>query len=161
MNHRDFNQLVDKYADNLYGFVLKNIKNEDDAKDIVQESFKRLWQNRDNFENAKAKSYLFTIAHNLIIDTVRANSRQKQWDDVDFNSFSTDKTYSDLSEIFERALDTLKPLYKNVILLRDYEGYSYKEIAEITKLTESQVKVYIFRARKRLKNYIGKIENVI
>lgn len=161
MNYREFNRLVDKYADNLYRFILKSIKIEDDAKDIVQESFKRLWQNRNKFEQQKAKSYLFKIAYNLIIDFQRAKTKYKQWDEADYNSFSTDKTYSDLSEILDKALETLKPMYKNLILLRDYEAYSYNEISEITGLSESQVKVYIFRARKKLKDYIGKIENII
>jgi RNA polymerase sigma-70 factor (ECF subfamily) len=60
-----------------------------------------------------------------------------------------------LSEVLEEALNRLPAIQKQVILLRDYEGYDYKEIGKITDLTESQVKVYIFRARKSLKAYIG------
>ena len=72
-----------------------------------------------------------------------------------------DKQYSDLKEILNEALSRLPEIQKTVILLRDYEGYDYAEIGEITNLTESQVKVYIFRARTFLKNYIGKMEVVI
>ena len=66
-----------------------------------------------------------------------------------------------LKEILNMGLEQLPEIQKTVLLLRDYEGYDYQEIGDITNLTESQVKVYIFRARTFLKNYIGKIETVI
>ena len=69
--------------------------------------------------------------------------------------------YSDLSEILERAVENLPEDQKAVVMLRDYEGYSYREISEITDLSETQVKVYIYRARVFLKNYIGSMEKVI
>jgi RNA polymerase sigma-70 factor (ECF subfamily) len=58
-------------------------------------------------------------------------------------------------------LETLSEIQRNVILLRDYQGYSYAEIGEITGLNESQVKVYIYRARLALKEYLGSIDNLI
>jgi RNA polymerase sigma-70 factor (ECF subfamily) len=67
----------------------------------------------------------------------------------------------DLHEILNRGLGELSEIQRNVVLLRDYEGYSYQEIGEMTDLSEQQVKVYIFRARKFLKEYIGTIEAVI
>jgi RNA polymerase sigma-70 factor (ECF subfamily) len=67
----------------------------------------------------------------------------------------------DLHEILNRGLSELSEIQRNVVLLRDYEGYSYQEIGEMTDLSEQQVKVYIFRARKFLKEYIGTIEAVI
>jgi len=67
----------------------------------------------------------------------------------------------DIHEILNNGLNELSEIQRNVVLLRDYEGYSYQEIGEMTDLSEQQVKVYIFRARKFLKEYIGKIEAVI
>ena len=61
----------------------------------------------------------------------------------------------------EQALEQLPEDQKAVLMLRDYEGYSYREIAQITELSETQVKVYIYRARIYLKNYIGSLEQVI
>jgi RNA polymerase sigma-70 factor (ECF subfamily) len=66
-----------------------------------------------------------------------------------------------LNDVLNEALEQLPTIQKSVIMLRDYEGYSYEEIEEITGLNESQVKVYIYRARVALKEYIGKIENVL
>ena len=59
--------------------------------------------------------------------------------------------------MLDRALDTLPPVQKAVVLLRDYEGYSYEEIGEISGLSEAQVKTYIFRARVALRKYIGEL----
>jgi RNA polymerase sigma-70 factor (ECF subfamily) len=74
---------------------------------------------------------------------------------------STMKQYSDLNEILHEALDRLPPVQKSVIMLRDYEGYSYEEIEKITGLNESQVKVYIYRGRVALKEYLVKMEYVV
>ena len=79
----------------------------------------------------------------------------------EMNIGSLEMVEPDLSEILSEALSKLPEIQRSVILLRDYEGYSYKEIAEVTKLSESAVKVYIYRARLFLKNYLVKIEAVI
>ncbi len=67
---------------------------------------------------------------------------------------------NDIKDLLKQAFKTLKPEFKELILLRDYEGYTYKEIAGITGLSMSQVKVYIFRARKSLREWIKKTEKV-
>jgi RNA polymerase sigma-70 factor (ECF subfamily) len=69
--------------------------------------------------------------------------------------------YSDLNEILHLDLERLPENQKSLILLRDYEGYSYKEIGDITGLTEAQVKINIYRGRVALRSFIGKIETVI
>lgn len=161
MNSIQFNSIVDDYSDNVYRFILKSTKNPDDAKDVVQEAFSRLWKNKNSVDASKAKSYLFTTAYHVMIDDFRKKKREKIIEDYEADKYFHNNQYSDLQEILTEALDKLPELQKNLILLRDYEGYSYKEIGKITNLNESQVKVYIFRARKILKEYIGKMENVI
>jgi len=74
---------------------------------------------------------------------------------------STLSSSSAASDVYKRQLSELTEIQRSVVLLRDYEGYTYQEIAQITELTESQVKVYIFRARQHLKNIIGKFEEII
>jgi RNA polymerase sigma-70 factor (ECF subfamily) len=107
---------------------------------------------------------MFTTAYRTMIDMFRREKKQTRMDESEFAeslSHSHTKQYSDLKEILEEAVDKLPEVQRMVLMLRDYEGYSYKEIGEITNLGESQVKVYIFRARSFLKNYIGSIEKVI
>jgi RNA polymerase sigma-70 factor (ECF subfamily) len=96
-----------------------------------------------------------------MIDQVRRNKKMVQMPE-EFDGFPvTNNGYTDTKQIVNEALEKLPEIQKSVILLRDYEGYDYKEIGEITNLTESQVKVYIFRARVFLKQYIGSLEKVI
>ncbi len=161
MTAKEYNISVDTYADGVYRFVLKNIKNEDKAKDIVQDTFEKLWVKAETVNYSKVKSYIFTSAYHTMIDYIRKDKRQTIMTEGAELKHSHEKQYSDLSEVLQEAIDLLPSIQKSVILLRDYEGYNYKEIADTTKLNESQVKVYIFRARKFLKNYIGTIETVI
>ncbi len=161
MNLQEYNKCVDTYADGVYRFILKQIEDKDAAKDIVQDTFEKMWRKVATIENEKAKSYLFTAAYHTMIDYTRKQKKQTDFSEVNFNQHSHNKQYSDLKEVLNQALDQLPEIQKSVILLRDYEGYDYAEIGKITDLSESQVKVYIFRARTFLKNYIGKMEALV
>lgn len=161
MTVKEYNKSVDLYSDNLYRFVLKNIKDDEKAKDIVQDSFIKLWEKKDEVNPDKLKSYLFTTAYHKLIDTVRRDKKQGDFDAVKEENLSTENHYSNLQEILHEAIEQLPEDQKAVILLRDYEGYAYNEIAEMTGMSESQVKVYIFRGRKFLKNYLGSIEALL
>lgn len=161
MTAQEYNQCVDEHADGVYRFILKNIKDQDKAQDIVQDSFEKMWTRAGEIAFAKAKSYLFTTAYHTMIDVIRKDKKQTELNDEAFNKHHVDNNYSDLKEIINEAVTKLPEIQRHVIMLRDYEGYSYQEIGEITHLNESQVKVYIYRARTFLKNYIGKLDVVI
>jgi len=161
MTINEYNKSVDLFSDAVFRFILKNIKNNDIAKDIVQETYTKMWIKVDTVSFNKAKSYIFTTAYHTLIDYIRKNKRITDLEKVNTNNYSNNNNYSDISEILTIAIDKLPKKQKAVILLRDYEGYSYKEIAEITDLNEPQVKVYIYRARLFLKNYIGSIEKIL
>jgi RNA polymerase sigma-70 factor (ECF subfamily) len=161
MTVSEYNHSVECYSDNLYRFVLKNCKDINKAKDIVQDTFLKFWEKRDTVDPLKIKSYLFTTAYHTLIDVVRREKKQGSFSEVTEESYSISSEYSDLQEVLHQALDKLPDDQKAVILLRDYEGYAYHEISEITGMTESQVKVYIFRGRKFLKNYLVSVEAII
>lgn len=168
MNIKEYNICVDNFADSLYRFVVKNIKNSDLANDIVQDSFLKLWEKKENIDFLKSKSYLFTTAYHLVIDNFRKNNRVVYYDTAEnTNIFENTNNYATLNEFFDiksvvnYAIDKLPSDQKAVVLLRDYEGYSYKEIAEITSLSEAQVKVYIYRARLFLKNFVKSLDLVM
>lgn len=161
MNSKEYNQSVDLYSDNVYRFILKNIRDEERARDIVQDSYEKLWRNAENVNSEKVKSYLFTTAYHTMVDVIRKEKRHTSIEDYQLPEDTHDEQYSDLSEVLNEAIKRLPEIQRTVILLRDYEGYSYKEIGEVTSLSEAQVKVYIYRARVFLKSYIGKMELVI
>ncbi len=161
MTVKEYNKTVDLYSDNLYRFVLKNIKDDAKAQDIVQDTYIKFWEKKDDVDEKKIKSYLFTTAYHKLIDVVRRDKKQGSFELVKEENYSIESGYSDLQEILHQAIEQLPEDQKAVILLRDYEGYAYDEIAEITGMSESQVKVYIFRGRKFLKNYLGSIEAIL
>lgn len=161
MTIEEYNNSVDKYSDGLYRFILKNIKDQNIARDIVQDSFEKLWRKVNDVSYEKVKSYLFTTAYHTMIDAIRKDKNMENIDKVNPDHYSQVQQHSDLQKVLHEALDRLPEIQRSVILLRDYEGYSYREIAEITGLNETQVKVYIYRGRVFLRSYIVSMENVI
>jgi RNA polymerase sigma-70 factor (ECF subfamily) len=161
MTVEEYNRAVDSFADNLYRFVLKNLKDEHMSSDIVQDTFEKLWVRLEDVSGVKVKTYLFTTAYHTMIDHIRKEKRYAGIEPAESAEPSHSEHYSDLGEILELAVRNLPEDQRAVVMLRDYEGYSYSEIAEITGLSESQVKVYIYRARVYLKRYIGSMEQVI
>jgi RNA polymerase sigma-70 factor (ECF subfamily) len=161
MTTEEYNIAVDTHSDGAYRFILKNIRNTDQAKDIIQDTFEKLWINVKNVNFEKVKSYIFTTAYHTMIDSIRKNKRIVNFEQADQSQYSTNRSYSDIGEILNKAIAKLPEDQRSVILLRDYEGYSYDEISEITGLSEAQVKVYIYRARVFLKEYIGSMSVLV
>lgn len=161
MTVAEYNKSVEDHSDGVYRFILKNIKNDDKARDVVQDTYEKLWLKVDEVSAEKVKSYLFTAAYHTMIDMIRKEKRVTGYEAEKHDKPSHTEHYTGLSQILEEAVAKLPADQRSVIMLRDYEGYSYEEIAGITGLTESQVKVYIFRGRMFLKSYIGSIEAVI
>ena len=161
MTEKEFNECVTSYADNVYRFILKNLRHEEDARDVVQTAFEKLWRNRQEVEAGKSKSYLFTIAYHQMIDHIRKVKRVQLRDEFREESKVTESSAPGLKKVLERALARLNETQRSLVLLKDYEGYSYEEIGQITGLNESQVKVYLHRARIQLKNYLVSLEKLI
>ncbi len=158
MTPKEFNTSVDLYSDGLYRFMLKMVRDTDIAQDLVQDIFEKLWRKINHTEFTNIKSYLFTTGYHLSIDFFRREKSLRNLLDStrDFWPDSVNPEWSQKADL-QKALDLLPEVQKSVILLRDYEGYNYKEIGEITGLGESQVKVYIFRARTTLKKNLTPI----
>ena len=161
MTEREYNECVNQYADNVFRFIVKNLRHEEDARDIVQTAFEKLWRNRDAVENAKSKSYLFTVAYNQMIDHLRKVKRIVLKDEFTGDTRAHYQPANNLKKALQDALNRLNEVQKSLVMLKDYEGYSYDEIAQITGLNEGQVKVYLHRARLTLRNYLVSPENVI
>ncbi len=162
MTEKQYNECVNLYADNVYRFIFKNLRHEEDARDIVQSAFEKMWRNRDAVENEKSKSYLFTVAYNQMIDHIRKVKRISL--PGDFSETSNGVNHQpapNARRTLQEALDRLNETQRSLVMLKDYEGYNYEEIGTITGLNESQVKVYLHRARLTLRNYLVSRENVI
>jgi RNA polymerase sigma factor (sigma-70 family) len=161
MTEKEYNDCVNMYADNVYRFILKNLRHAEDAQDVVQTAFEKMWINRSEVDATRCKSYLFTVAYNQMIDHIRKNKRISLKEDFREEARVTDGQVHIARKVLEQALARLNEVQRSLVLLKDYEGYSYDEIGNIMGLNESQVKVYLHRARIQLKNYLVSPENVL
>lgn len=161
MTVSEYNQSVKDFADRLYRFALKNLGDQDLAKDFVQDAYEKLWMRIDQVDYNKVKSYLFRTVVNAQIDRARrAKLQQNHLASLDKNP-TQDQIPFDVQEKIDEGVKRLTEIQRTVLTLRDYEGYTYQEIAQMSGLSEDQVKVYIFRARKFLKAFIGQMEVLI
>ena len=155
MTDIEYNDCVDNFADGVYRFIVKNIRHTEDAQDIVQSAFEKLWVNRVQVLPEKAKSYLFTVAYHQMIDHIRKSNKMPLSEESSIPHQPINQEQAELKQLLMRAVNQLNPTQKSLVLLKDYEGYSYQEIAEIMNLSDSQVKVYLHRARLILKDKLS------
>lgn len=161
MERTEYNIAVKEFSGRLYGYCLKYLQNKEDASDIVQDVFEKLWENRKKVDYLKAKPWLFTCAHNAMLNLLKRSNRVTYTDKLPNVEAEKQTNGFEINQIVERCLAMLPPVQKSVILLRDLEGYNYNEIGEILGLTEPQVKVYLFRARNKMKKQIKDLSLII
>jgi len=150
------------HSGNLFGYAFKFLHCKDDANDIVQDVFEKLWIHRRKVEAGAAKTWMFKTAHNAMINLVKKNNRVEYVEEIDSTECSANLFNKiESQEVVDRAVSILPPVQKSIIILRDLEGYSYQEIGSILSLNESQVKVYLFRARKKIKNQLKGIVELV
>jgi RNA polymerase sigma-70 factor (ECF subfamily) len=162
MTRKEFNKCVDEYGDRVFGFALKNTRNDEDARDIVQEAFEKMWLKHGDVDREKARSYLFSTAYHCIIDHFR---KVKKLNTVRDGEGLRDRGENmegriDDRQWIEEGLSRLNEQERTLILLRDYEGYNYEELCGLTGLNMSQVKVYLFRARKKFRQWLIDLEGM-
>ena len=103
MTAKEYNQTVDEYSDRLYRYVLKMMKDTDASMDVVQDTFEKLWKNREKIEFMKAGSWLFKTSYNAIIDIKRKEYREQHPEVMPDRG--AESGYSDLKEILKQALE--------------------------------------------------------
>ena len=152
MKRSDYNTCVDLHSDSLYRFCLHFLRDVEPARDTVQDCFEKLWINRKNVTVEKAKSWLFTTANHLMLNQVKRNKvKQQHLESLGWSHTNSSDKHFETQQLIELLVKDLPTLQKSILLLRDLEGYSYKEIGSMLSLTEAQVKVYLFRARLKVK----------
>jgi len=163
--------LVKRFKDPLMNYVFRFVGNKDVASDIVQDTMIKFYLNKDSYKSfAKFSTWIYTIAGNLARNELKRRKRRvifslNNHDDdqelqVEDKSFVAPDRATDNSisrEMVEKALKKVKPVYREVVVLRDVQGLSYEEVAEITKLSIGTVKSRINRGRKQLQKLLKNI----
>lgn len=158
MEERSYNQVVEACADRLYGFAYRLTRDADAAADLVQDAFLKLWEYEAEVKEPAA--FLYAVLYRAFADAVRRGRLKRRYAAEVADGAALHAAAGQGDRAVERmewrdcmteALAGLPDVQRAVLLLRDYEGYNYAEIGEMTGLHESQVKVYLFRARVKLR----------
>jgi RNA polymerase sigma-70 factor (ECF subfamily) len=151
-----FVSIYNHYKGGIYSFCLKMLGDRDQALDVMQDTFIRVYENRERLLHTDAfKSWLYTIARNQCLNRIRNRKRLVPLDDSSPTVAPEDTPVGQLEkseriELVNRFLATLSPSYREVIILREWQNLSYAEIGAITRSTVSAVKSRLFKARRRL-----------
>lgn len=156
--HQVFNDDVFPLRDQLYRFSLSIVRKNDIAEDVVQEILIKVWEKREDWENWRnMNAMIFTMTKNLSLDKLKSKNNQLYTipDGYDTESNSAGPVQrvisQDVQRIIDKAIGTLNEVQRMVIQLRDIEGHTYQEIADMTDLTMAQVKVNLHRGRLELR----------
>lgn len=163
--HQVFNDDVFPLRDKLYRFSLSIVRKNDVAEDVVQEILIKVWEKREEWGNWRnMNAMIYTMTKNLSLDKLKSKHNQvysiPEGYDTPSQSIGPAQRVisSDMERIIHKAIGTLNEIQRMVIQLRDIEGHTYQEIADMTDLTMSQVKVNLHRGRLELRD---KLQNVI
>ncbi len=152
MTQKEYNNGVRLWADDVYRFAVRCGGGEELSKDAVQEAYASLWERREQVEVEKGKAFLFTVVHNCLMSYHRHEQvHQQTLPLLEPDRVVLPDERFDLQDALHKALERLPQVQREAVQLKDVEGYSCKEIAEMLSLTEKQVSVYLFRARVSLK----------
>lgn len=147
MTDKEYKEQIDLHADDVLRYLAKNIKDGEVAKDILQDTFVSLWENKEKVELSKIKNWLFTVAHNNMLKLFRYNKiRQNSFIEENSSESNLENT-----QLIDQLLKQLPDRMRQCLMLKDWQGFSIKEIAEILDISEENVKVNIFRAKVKLK----------
>jgi RNA polymerase sigma-70 factor (ECF subfamily) len=158
MENISFRTTVLPLSDRLFRLALRITMNKAEAEDVVQDTLLRVWECRGQWEQiGSLEAFAIATCRNRALDvSKRAGRNARSLDEIDGGQRSTANAQSELEareeiSLIRRLMDELPELQRTIMLLRDIEGQSYQEIAQALSISETQVKVYLHRARTKIK----------
>lgn len=167
MKNISFRNDVLPLKDVLYRLALRITLSHEEAEDIVQDTLIKVWNRRDEWQMLESiEAYSMTICRNLALDAIKKkdNNNESLEQEMGETSDQTSDPHElmirkDRVEMVKQLVNRLPEKQRSCLQLRDFEGKTYKEIAEILAITEEQVKVNIFRARRSIKQQFDKADS--
>lgn len=152
---------------NLYRLALRITCNNAEAEDVVQDTLIKVWNRRERWDEIESmEAFCMTICRNLALDKIKKMGNQH--DSLDYNQqdrpSALNNPYEEMNQkdriqLVRKLVDSLPEKQRTCMQLRDFEGKSYKEVAEILQISEDQVKVNIFRARQTIKQRFKELDD--
>lgn len=150
---------MDHHRQRIYSFARYSLRSVDDAEDVTQDVFIKLWQHWRKIDHGKLGAWLMRVAHNAVVDHVRKQRFNRdhvdQFADVEQESTELDASMEVdqemLDQRIQQVIQQLDDPFRSIIILRDIQGQSYADIQETLNMNESQVKVYLHRGRRKLR----------
>ena len=163
-----FRELVDNYQGRVYVFAFRILCNEEDAKDVVQETFIKVWRNLSKYNTAlKFTTWLYKITANCCYDHLRTGKRRKQHVEIEQVKHACEQMLQsnmeqkiineDLAAVISQLTNELTPKQKLVFTLKELEGFEVNEISAITNLSPEKIKSNLYLARKTIREQLVKM----
>lgn len=149
--------LYERHSQRIYAYCRRFLDGSDEANDVFQETFVRFYKSASaDREMTNLPAYLLRIARNLCVNAKRKHKDHSSFEEYMVQDFDDHQSGSiELLELIKKAMSTLDDKYREMFILREYEGMSYSEIAEATDESVSTVKVRIFRAKQKIREYLA------
>jgi len=156
---KQYQQAITQYRQRVFSFANYSLRAREDAEDITQDVFIKLWQNWQRIDHSKLNAWLMRVAHNAVVDHVRKHKKaNEQVDDYAELEDQASEEYSggDLDDraFKQQLMEAIKSLddpFRSILVMRDIQGMSYTDIQQSLDISASQVKVYLHRGRRKLR----------
>ncbi|GAB4316753.1 MAG: sigma-70 family RNA polymerase sigma factor [Candidatus Zixiibacteriota bacterium] len=167
---RGFDTMVEQYRHRLFSFAYYNLGDREEAKDVVQDTLIKLWENWDSIDKGRIMSWLLQVARNRCLDIHRTHRTRKTLLRQNPNSIppgqsmtrpespETNMENLDFREQVERALRVIEEPYRSIVILREIEDYTYAQICAAMEMPLNTVKVYLHRGRRMLRKHLLALE---
>jgi RNA polymerase sigma-70 factor, ECF subfamily len=158
---RKFRQWVDEYQDQAWTLARYLLKDPAEAEDACQEAFVKLWQNQDRIDPERIRPWLMKVTRNLCLDRLRRRHPTEEWQEwqqADQGAGPLQGVQQqELGEWLKHSINGLTEPYRSLVVLRDIHQHSYEDVATVLELSLTQVKVYLHRARKQLREQLAEV----
>lgn len=155
-----FSQWTRDYQDQAWSLALYLLSDRAEAEDVTQEAFIRLWQHRESLSAEKVRPWLLRVTRNLCLDKLRRRRPETEIEDQHMvvNSGPAEGLqHSQLGARLKAVIARLSEPYRSLVVLRDVQQNSYEDVAQATGLSLPQVKTYLHRARKQLREQLTEL----